>query len=540
MRLNDHELEATTLRDLIRLRGRLGDKPLAIVDGNRLTYQDADESANRIANSLAARGIRKGDVVATLMHNSADHICLWFACAKIGAIWAPLNIALVKHDLAYTINDTGAQAIIVDADLLDTYLEVRAETAGHDRAEIVRIAGEAPVGWTRFGELLDAEPAEPDVMVAWSDPAGLIYTGGTTGLPKGVLVSNLWYFPGCLRYQELFRPGPNDVHMGLGQMCHTIGSAVDILCPMYWGMTTITTRWFSVSRFWDTVRANRVTLTVLLGTLMTRLLAASESEDDADNSIRLAASVTGGVPREVVDRFSQRFGIPLLEIYGQTETGPLCCIGERIGDQPYPSQGSPHGWADMVIADPLDRPCPAGQTGEILLRPTYPSTFMLGYLNKPDKFAEACRNLWFHTGDLGHLDDAGYLHFDGRMAHTIRHRGENVSALEIEQVVLAHPAVANCAVVGVPGAAGEDEIKAYVQLQEGAIMEPDEVVKACAERIAFFKIPRYVEFVSELPLSVTKGEVERHKLRDRGTGNAWDREAVGYRVRRPSPARQPG
>lgn len=532
MQLNGHELAATTLRDLIRLRAALGDKPLAIVDGDQLTYRDADESANRIAHSLLRLGVGKGDVVATLMYNSADHIRLWFACAKIGAVWAPLNIALVKRDLAYTLNDTQARAVVVDEGLLDAYRDVRAELERSDRVEIVRGSRATPDGWTPFDDLLTGPATEPDAEVTEADPAGLIYTGGTTGLPKGVLVSNLWYFPGCLRYQELFQPGPDDVHMGLGQMCHTIGSAVDILCPLYWGITTVTTRWFSVSRFWSTVRDHRVTLTVVLGALMTRLLAAPASSDPVRNSIRLAASVTGGVPREVVEEFSRRFDIPLLEIYGQTETGPLCCIGERVHDQPYPSQGRPHGWAKLMIADLQDRPCPPGETGQILMRPTHPHTFMLGYVNQPAKFAEACRDLWFHTGDLGHLDVNGYLHFDGRMAHSIRHRGENISAIEVEQVILTHPAVANCAVVGVPADAGEDDVKAYVQVREGEWLDPGDVVKWCEEHIAFFKVPRYVEFVDEFPRSVTKGDIERHKLRARGIDDAWDRQSAGHVLRR--------
>lgn len=475
MRLNGHQADVVTLRDLIRARGTLGDKPLAIVEGQTLTYRDADESANQVANSLLRLGVGKGDVVATFMHNSVDHILAWFACAKIGAVWAPLNIALVHRDLAYTIKDTNARAVVVDDDLRATYLDVRDEIADPRRIEIVRTDGDVPAGWTSFAELRSGATEEPDVDVRWTDPAGLIYTGGSTGLPKGVLVANLWYFPGCLRYGEMFQPSAEDVHFGLGQMCHTIGSAVDIICPMYWGMTTVTTRWFSVSAFWPTVRAHRVTLTVVLGALMARLLAAPETPDDAGNSIRLAASVTGGLPGDVVAEFSRRFGIPLLEIYGQTETGPMCCIGERADDRPHPSQGKPRGWAELMVGDEHGMSCAPGATGEIMLRPTIPYTFLLGYSNKPDKYVEACRDLWFHTGDLGHLDEGGYLHFDGRMANTIRHRGENISAIEVEQVILTHPAVRGCAVVGVPND-GEDDVLACVQVRPGAVVEPVEIV----------------------------------------------------------------
>jgi len=159
---------------------------------------------------------------------------------------------------------------------------------------------------------------------------------------------------------------------------------------------------------------------------------------------------------------------------------------------------------------------------------------MLGYVNQPEKFQEACRDLWFHSGDLGYVDELGDLHFSGRMAHTIRHKGENISAIEVEEVLREHPAVANCGVVGLAADTGEDDIKAFVQLHEDHSLSELELVQFCAERLAFFKVPRYVEFVATLPLSVTKGDVERHKLHAQGRGNAWDREAAGYDPRRKS------
>lgn len=531
MQVNGHDLEVATIRDLIRTRAVLGEKPLAIVDGTVLTYVDADRRANALANRFAELGVAKGDVVATYMYNSTDHILVWFAAAKLGARWAPLNVALVKQDLAYTIGDCAPRVIVLDEELLPAYREVRAETSS-GRVEVVRGTVPDEDGWLALDDLRDGPETEPTVAVEPDDPAGLIYTGGTTGLPKAVEVTNFWYFPGALRYFEMLDPTPQDVHLALGQMCHTIGSAVDILTPMYWQMTTVGTRWFSVSRFWETVRQHGCTLTVLLGTLMARLLTPDERPNDRDNTLRLAVSVTGGMPREQIERFSQRFGVPLLETYGQTEAGPLGCINQRLEDLPRVSQGSPHGWIELRIADADGTTCPSGIVGEILLRPTVPGSFMRGYLNKPGRFELACRDLWFHSGDLGYLDKYGDLHFAGRMAHMIRHRGENVSAIEIEQVLLTHPSVRNCAVIGVANDVGEDDIKAVVQLAAGAHVTELQLVQHCEAHIAYFKVPRYVEFVDELPLSVTKGDVERHKLHALGKGAAWDREAAGYQVRR--------
>jgi crotonobetaine/carnitine-CoA ligase len=532
MKLKNYELKASTIRDLIRLQSSLGDKPMAIVDDEAMSYRGAHETANRIANSMLEMGIGKGDVVASYLYNSIDHICLWFACAKIGAIWAPFNIALVNIDLAHTINEVAPRMIVIDAPLMANYLQIRDQVARPDMTEVFR-GGDAPdASWRKFEDLRLGAPEEPEADIRWSDPAGLIFTGGSTGLPKGILVSNAWYFPGVLRYLEMLGPKEDDVHIGLGQMYHTIGSAVDILSPFYFGMTTVMTRWFSASRFFDTARRHNCTLSVIIGPTLLALLAQPEREDDGDNPIRIAATGTGGLPREKVDRFMKRFGIDLVELYGQTETGPLGCVGERVDDRPYYSLGKTHGWVDVMVADKDGVPCPAGTIGEILIRPLYPSTFMLGYFNRPDRQAEACRDLWFHSSDLGHLDEQGYLHFDGRMAHMIRRRGESIAAVEVEAVVLSHPAVKRCAVVGVPSDMGDEEVKVSIELHASAHCEPIEIVKYCEERIAYFKVPRYVEMLSELPMTPTKGEIERHKLQASGVTNAWDRELAGYKVRR--------
>lgn len=535
MQLNGHELDITTLRDLIRQRASLGPRPFAIIGDQVLSYADAHTDANRIAHSLRERGICKGDVVATYMFNSVDHVRIWFACAKLGAIWAPLNIALVSRDLEHTISNAQPAVLVADRELLPNVLAIRDRLGPRPPAILVR--GDADSGsggepLPLFADLLRGSPEEPDAEVAAGDPAGLIYTGGSTGLPKGVLVSNLWYFTGFLRYQEMFRPQPGDVHLGLGQMCHTIGSAVDLGAPFYFGLSTVLSRRFSASRFWDLVRAHRATVTVVVGPLMSVLLNQPARPDDAVNPLRIAGTATGQVPREIAERFAERFDLDLLELYGQTETGPLGCVGQRLDDRPYHSQGKPYGWAELMIEGEGGTPNSPGVTGEIVMRPIFPNTFMLNYYRQPEKFVEACSNLWFHTGDLGHLDEDGYLHFDGRRAHSIRRRGENIAAVEVEQALLQHPAVAECAVVGVPSEVGEEDIKAYLVLADGKAVKPEEIIRFCGELLAYFKVPRYVEFVPELPRSVTKNEIERFKLRAAGIGSAWDRESSGYLLAR--------
>ena len=529
MNLKGCEIGAATVKSVVRQQRMLGNKPFAIVDGDTLTYEEADDVANSIANGLLQRGVRKGDVVVSYMHNSIDHVSAWFGCAKLGAIFAPINTALVNLDLEYTIRDAAPRAVIIDADLLANYLDVRERLTTAGVVEVVRGANDCGLtDLVQFAELKSCSTAEVDVEVLPEDPAGILYTGGSTGLPKGVIVSNMSFFPPAVRYGEMFAPEPADVHFGVGQMCHAIGSAIDVFCPMFAGITTVIPRRFSATRFWDVAREHGATIVgCLIGPLISALLNQPSRPDDRDHRVRIASSGTAQIPADRVKAFTERFGVELLEIYGQSETGALGAIGQRIGDKVAQSQGKPHGWCEVMIADEHDQRCPAGVQGQILLRPTYPHSFLLGYHGKPQKYVEACQNLWFHTGDLGHLDDAGNLFLAGRMSHYVRYRGENIAAIEVEHTVMLHPGVAECAIVGVPAELGDEDVKAYVQLEPGARVEPDEIVEFCRQRLAYFKVPRYVEFVTEMPRTATKNEIERHKLKARGIGTAWDRQREG-------------
>ena len=211
-----------------------------------------------------------------------------------------------------------------------------------------------------------------------------------------------------------------------------------------------------------------------------------------------------------------------------TEMGVLLC-SERVDDRRQGSCGRPHGWAEIKVVDANDNPLPANTTGHLILRPQVLNTYMIEYVNKPRETLAAWRNLWYHSGDLGYVDDDGYIYFVGREAHWIRRRGENVSAFEVEKAMTGHTAVLDCAAVGVPSEVGEEDIKSYVHLEPGATPPvPAELVAWCKERIAFFKVPRYIEFVTEFPRTMTKNEIARHELRDAGIGSAWDSAIDGW------------
>ncbi|WP_162181179.1 AMP-binding protein [Rhodococcus wratislaviensis] len=530
MPIDTHDLEVRTFRDLIVKRAKHGEQPLLLCRGETLTYERANELSNRIANSLADQGITKGDVVATLMYNSVDHALLWFACAKLGAIWAPLNVSLNRDDLIYSLTDAGARMVVVDSELLTAYELARSSLPdgtleyiwrSPDSDESVNVTG-----YTEFSDLLAGQATLPEVIITPDDPLAIVYTGGSTSMPKGVLVSHMYFIGAAMRYRDIVEPRADDVHFANSHLFHAGGQQFGVSGPMFCGITGAMTKWFSVSRYWSLVREYGATIIDPLGTMMSALLTPPESDTDQDHNIRVGVGIASGQVRpDLRDEFERRFNIPLLEVYSMTELGVMVC-SERINDRRPRSSGKPYGWADLIIVDNNDMPVKTGEIGQILIRPNVPNCFMTEYINKPVETVNAWRNLWYHSGDLGYLDEDGYLYFVGRQAHWIRRRGENVSAFEIEKVISAHHSVVDCAAVGVPSDLGEEDIKVYVQVKDGATWEPEKIVTWCKERIAYFKVPRFIEYVAEFPRTLTKAEIVRHELRSRGAGDAWDSERV--------------
>ncbi len=519
--------DATTLRDLLVLRAAYGEKPLLICRDEVLTYTDADRLSNRVGNRLAEHGVGKGDVVATFMYNSVMQALVWFGCAKIGAVYAPLNVSLVRDDLAYSLNDTGAVLLILDEDLVPAWsaakplLSLHPRILVHGSPAVIQDGNALP-----SDDLLTGAETLPDVEVKGTDPMAIVYTGGSTSMPKGVLVSHLYYIGAAIRYAEIAVATEDDVHFANSHFFHIGGQQFAITGPLYNGMTGIMEKWFSASRYWDIARKYGATIIDPIGTMMAVLLRQPASDLDRKHKVRVGVGIASGQVRGDLRRqFEARFGAPMLEVYAMTEVGVLIC-SERLHDRRDGSSGRPHGWADIMVVDEDDNPVPPGTVGQLILRPQVINTYMIEYVNKPAETLAVWKNLWYHSGDLGYMDGDGYVFFIGREAHWVRRRGENVSAFEVEKVLSDHPAVLDCAIVGVPSELGDEDIKACIQLKPGAGRPtPLDLVIWCRERIAYFKAPRYIEFVDGFPRTMTKNEIARHELRARGIGTAWDADA---------------
>lgn len=520
-----------TLPALVAARAaQHGDAPRLTVAGRAMSYRELDGESSRVAANLHRLGVRRGDRVACFLRNAPEHLLTWVAAGKLGAIWVPLNAGLVGEDLVHTLTNATPAVLVVDGELAER-VEAVAERLPPMRVYAVEDGDGGTGGRFRpFADLLEPGHPLPVVEVCGGDPAVIIYTGGTTGLPKGALLPHFAWIAAGMRYVEAFETRPDDVHYSILTLFHVGGLMLGVMGPMVADIPTVIDRRFSGSNFWARARETGATIVDLIGTMITVLTEQPERADDRDHRVRVSLGVTGQIPPAVADRFVERFGVGFVNVYSLTETGGVLIVNNRM-DSPKPrANGLTHGWAEVTILDEDDQPVPPGITGQIALRPRYPHIFMSGYFNAPERTLECMSNLWLHTGDLGHLDADGYLHFTGRQAHWLRRRGENVSAYEVESVLSQCPGVREVVVVGTPSEKGEEEVKAFVIREPGSGVEPAAIAAWCEGRMAAFKIPRFIAFVESFPRSVTKREVERHKLRAMPNDGIWDREALAVGI----------
>jgi crotonobetaine/carnitine-CoA ligase len=454
--------------------------------GERLTFGELDAGVNRLANALAARGIGAGDRVAVMMDNHPDHVRAFFALAKLGAVHIPVNTQLRHDPLGYVLSEGAPALLLADVGYAPVIEEA---AAGGARPAVVWRGDGPPPGERLDGLMASAACGPPPGAPHSADVLTVLFTSGTTGPPKGVLVTDKMHRASALASSLAADARDGDVFYLWEPLYHIGGMQVLVLALEHRVTIAMTTR-FSASRLWDECREVGATQIHFLGGILQMLLSRPPDPRDREHPVRIAWG--GGAPPDAWRAFEARFGVEVRESYGMTEASSLTSINT---DARFATVGRPAPWFEVRIAGEDAVARPAGERGEILVRGREPGLITPGYFRNPEATARSLRDGWLHTGDLGLLDEDGYLVFLGRLKDCIRRRGENVSAWEIEHAVDAMPEVQESAAIGVPSDFGDEEIKLFVKPVAGASVDPGRVFEWCAARLSPFQVPLYLEVV---------------------------------------------
>jgi carnitine-CoA ligase len=509
-------------------------QPFLTFDQETHTFGEVNSASAAMAGALRERGIGRGDRVGIILGNGAEFVSIYFALGKLGAVAIPINPAYRGYMLEYVLADTGCQLLITDAQQVRS---VREAMATASRQPPIISVGDGPAvegdGVSRFSDVTAAVPAASSLAVTFSDANCVIYTSGTTGPSKGVPISNAHAVAKAIEVIRICEITENDVIYSPLPLFHSMALLRGVLAALVAGAQCVLRDRFSASGYWDDVRRTGATVGHCVFTIPQLLKKAEPTGHDRDHTLRCLYNAR--YDRE----FEDRFGVRLIEGYGLTEAGVAMYM--RSADDPHPgSCGRVSEDWEVLLADDLDCPVPAGETGEVLLRPRFPWLVTEGYLNKPEATAQTFRNLWFHTGDLASCDTDGYYYFKDRKKDSIRRRGENVSSWEIEQVIREHPAVDEAAAIPYPSPVGEDDIRVVITLRDGHRRDAAELISHCEKRLPAFMVPRYIEVIAELPRTPT-GRIRKHELRDSPLGPGhYDRGDPRESASRPTMAARPG
>jgi crotonobetaine/carnitine-CoA ligase len=506
-------------------------------DGRDWSYEEIHLLTNRYANGFARLGIRKGAHVAMMLPNCVEYFGTIWGLGKVGAVSIPLNTAAKGELLKYFIEQSNSEWLIYDAQWEDRIAEILPSLK--QVKACLRLVSTDPAAAIHSHDSIDLKSMESEPeddldvsRVTYQDPHLILYTSGTTGPSKGVyLPHSQCHAVGRILAKE-YGYRADDVLYTCLPLFH--GNAFNYTCyPALWADATIAvSQRFSVSRFWDDIRRTGATQFNALGAMISLLLKQPPSPDDKSHSVRQCMALP--LSRETYRLFKSRYGVDITSLWALTETFPSTLFVPDDPEEKGASAGRACEYAELQILDDDDNPLPAGKTGEICVRPREPWIMMLGYYNMPAATAGAMRNMWMHSGDRGYLDEDGYLYFVDRTKETIRRRGENISAYEVEMLVARHPDVQEVAAVPVASDLSEDDVMVYVRLRPGSTLEHAGLIEFCAVNMAYFMVPRFVHFVDEIPKTPSE-KIEKYKLKQWAAEHKeelWDREKAGITVAR--------
>lgn len=478
-------------------------------EGEPITFARLDRASDCFAAHLRAEGIARGERVGVMLRNGFPALAVMFGLARAGVVWVPINPAQKGEGLRFILDDADLSLLVAEADLLPVVA-----ASGHAAKAAIASGGEAD----GLAAILDGAAPFTEPFPAGEDELAIMYTSGTTGPPKGVRVTHAMMCTSAAAALIVSDAQDGDVLFVWEPLYH-IGGAQLTLLPLLRRIRLAMVARFSVSRFWSQVRETRATHIHYLGGILHRLLIQEPQGDDRDHKVRIAWGA--GCPQSIWRAFSDRFGVRLRECYGMTEAASITtCNGDDIAG----SIGRPLPWFDVKIVDAsgarIDAP---GKHGQLGVRPRKPGVLFEGYFRRGP--VELDGEGFFMTGDLVSADAAGNLRFHGRASDSVRHRGENVSAWEVERVAVQHDAIEECAIIGVPAEDGEQDIKLFAKLRAGDALREDELHAWLAERLPRYQVPRYIAFVPAFE-QTPSGRIMKHRLPATVAG-CWDREAPG-------------
>jgi long-chain acyl-CoA synthetase len=489
------------------------DAPACRFAGTTTTYAELDEQSGRVAAGFRSAGLSPGQVVALQLPNIAPFLSAYFGALKAGLVVLPLNPLLMAPEVEYHLTDSAA-AMLIGFEGIHAEAVKACETTGVPLYLLSMGSGPLPEGTRSALELFspapldepggDVTPRSPD------DTAVLVYTSGTTGKPKGAELTHFQLYMNSTVAGGLFGVRSDDVVLAVLPFFHVFGlSSVVNVFIRQGGCLSILPR-FAPGAVLDAIEADRCTV---IGGVPTMLHALAQQDVTGRDLSALRVAVSGGasLPEDIMRTFEDKFGIEVLEGYGMTETASSCSFN-RPGDRRVLSIGKPMWGVRMRVADAQGRPLPPGRehVGEILI---CGHNVMKGYLGRPEATAETLRDGWLHSGDLGFVDEDGFYFIVDRAKDLVIRGGYNVYPREIEEVLYAHPAIAEAAVIGKPDQRLGEEVVAVVALRPGESATAEEIIGYTRERLAAYKYPREIRFMAELPKGPS-GKILKTALRD--------------------------
>ena len=507
--------------DLLRRRATISPNLEAVVDlaaEQRFSYAELNARVNAMCHALADAGVREGDRVALLMFNGIEFAESFYAVAKLGAVTVPLNWRLVAEELAFILKDSGAGSLIFGTDFAETVADIHDRGAdGSDVTNWIEAgdAGERQAWSLPYAEFrAGGDTSEPEIAGADDDLAFIMYTSGTTGLPKGVMHSHATAFASLSNVLATIDMRERDRYLNALPLFH-VGALTPLMSNLFCGSSVVLMRQFDPVAMWEVIEAERITGTLAVPAMLNFMLAVPGIDSRDISTLRGIISGASPVPVALIERYFE-IGIEILQVYGLTESGgPGCFLGSADALARAGSTGRGYLMTDIRVIDANGNDVPPGEPGQILLRGDHN---MIGYWNRPDATAETLKDGWLYTGDVAIRDEDGFVTIHDRIKDVVISGGENVYPAEVENVLLQHPDISDVAVIGQESATwGECTFAVVVRAND--TLEERDVLAYCDGKMGRFKVPKAAAFVDEIPRNPT-GKPLKRVLREQFPGPA--------------------